>query len=213
MLILAICCCSLVGCKGCDDCRETKTNDSDLVDKKPVIYLYPPTDLQCSVKVNISGKLTCTYPEHGENGWESFTAKPDGTLVFPDGREYYSLYWEGISDKKPDFSAGFCVKGRDTAAFLQDILLEIGLNEREANEFIIYWLPQMQNNSYNLISFQGDAYTSAAPLDIAPAPDSLLRVMMTFRPLEKSVEIEPQSFRGFERNGFTVVEWGGCRCE
>ncbi|MBQ9745419.1 MAG: hypothetical protein IJW21_01180 [Clostridia bacterium] len=176
---------------------------------KPVIYLYPEEETTVSVKVNIDGKLTCTYPEHGEDGWQNFTAKSDGTIVFPDGNEYYCLYWEGLADMTPDFSKGFCIKGEDTAKFLADILPKIGLTAREANEFIIYWLPILQKNEYNLISFQSEAYTSAAELEITPAPDSILRVFMAAKPLDAPVEIAPQEFTGFERSGFTVVEWGG----
>ena len=187
-----------------DACAEF----GDLI-AKPVIYLYPEEDTVCSVKVDLDGKLTCTYPDHGTAGWQNFIAKPDGTLIFPDGREYYCLYWEGKGMMDLDLSRGFCVKGSDTAAFLEKILAEIGLTPREANEFIIYWLPLMQNNEYNLISFQHEAYTSAARLEITPTPDSLLRVYMVYQPLDAPVEIEPQTFEPFERKGFTVVEWGG----
>ena len=177
---------------------------------KPVIYLYPEEDTECSVKVTLqNGKLTCTYPEHGENGWQNFTATPDGTLIFPDGKQYYCLYWEGKCDLEPDFTKGACVKGSETAAFLEKALAEMGLSEREANEFIIYWLPILQENPYNLISFQTEAYTSVAELEITPTPDSLLRVYMTAKPLDHYEEIEPQTFDGFERKGFTVIEWGG----
>jgi hypothetical protein len=183
--------------------------DAPLVDK-PVIYLYPEEDTECSVKVTLqNGRLTCTYPEHGENGWQNFTATPDGTLIFPDGKQYYCLYWEGKCDLEPDFTKGACVKGSETAAFLEKALAEMGLSEREANEFIIYWLPILQENPYNLISFQTEAYTSVAELEITPTPDSLLRVYMTAKPLDHYEEIEPQVFDGFERKGFTVVEWGG----
>ncbi len=85
----------------------------------------------------------------------------------------------------------------------------MGLNEEEMNEFIVYWLPRMEHNAYNLISFQGDVYTDSAKLDITPAPDSILRVFMAYVPLEEAIGIEPQQLSGFERNGFTVVEWGG----
>lgn len=192
-----------------DRAYSLEHQDYDTEYDKPVIYLYPQEDTKCSVKVNLDGKLTCTYPEHGENGWQNFIAKPDGTLVFPDGSEYYCLYWEGEASMNPDFTKGFCVKGEDTAKFLADILPKTGLNPREANEFIIYWLPILQKNEYNLISFQTEAYTSTAELIINPAPDSLLRVYMVAKPLDTAVEIEPQTFEGFERKGFTVVEWGG----
>jgi hypothetical protein len=56
-------------------------------------------------------------------------------------------------------SRGFCVKGEDTEAFLRDKLTEVGLSEREMNEFIVYWLPLMEHNKYNQITFQGKVYS------------------------------------------------------
>jgi hypothetical protein len=176
---------------------------------KPIIYLYPEKATECSVKLILDGELTCTYPEYGTDGWEGFTAYPDGTLVFPDGKEYYALYWEGIQNTKWDLSSGFCVRGEDTAEFLEWALAAQGLNRREANEFIVYWLPLMQDNPYNVIAFQTNAYTESAVLEISPAPDSLLRVFMAYYPTEKEIDIMPQTFDKFVRNGFTVVEWGG----
>ncbi|MBQ1848117.1 MAG: hypothetical protein II135_08945, partial [Clostridia bacterium] len=152
--------------------------------------------------------LTCTYPEY-ENGWDNFTAYPDGTLVFEDGRQYYALFWEGISNAEYDFSQGFCVKGSETAEFLNEVLQKAGLNEKEADEFIIYWLPRMQVNPYNLIAFQSSAYTESAKLTVEPAPDALIRVFMAYKPLNTYVDIEPQTFDTPQRTGFTVVEWGG----
>jgi hypothetical protein len=176
---------------------------------KPIIYLYPESPTLCSVKVTLNGELTCTYPAHGEHGWQDFTAYPDGTLIFPDGKEYYALYWEGIQHAEWDFSSGFCVRGEDTATFLEWALAAQGLTAREANEFIVYWLPLMQDNAYNVISFQTTAYTDGALLDIDPAPDSLLRVFMAYYASDVEVDIKPQTFYGFDRKGFTVVEWGG----
>ncbi|MBP0972695.1 MAG: hypothetical protein J5851_02175 [Oscillospiraceae bacterium] len=67
----------------------------------------------------------------------------------------------------------------------------------------------MEHNAFNLITFQGEAYTNAAKLTITPAPDSLCRIFMVYVPLENAVEIEPQELPTFERKGFAVVEWGG----
>ena len=179
------------------------------VPEKPVIYLYPETPTEVSVKLTLDGKLTCTYPAY-DQGWDNFVAHPDGTLVFPDGKQYYCLYWEGIQNMECDFTEGFCVKGEDTAAFLEWALAAQGLTQREANEFIIYWLPRMEGNPYNVISFQTEAYTEGAVLEITPNPDSLLRVFMAWYPLDVAVEMEAQEFTAFDRVGFTVVEWGGC---
>lgn len=46
-----------------------------------------------------------------------------------------------------------------------------------------------------------------ARLDIAPEPDSMLRVFMAWQPLDKPLEITPPTFVPFVREGFTAVEW------
>ncbi len=177
--------------------------------EKPVIYLYPEETTDVSVKVNINGgSLTCTYPDYG-NGW-NVTANPDGSLInSADGKEYSYLYWEGRGKAEWDMSSGFVVKGSDTAEFLQEKLAYMGLTPEEYNEFIVYWLPLMQNNEYNLIAFQQEAYTDMAELEISPAPDSMLRVFMTFMPLNEKIDIPEQQLDTFERTGFAVIEWGG----
>ncbi len=176
---------------------------------KPIIYFYPESPTICSAKLAIKGELTCTYPDYDKQGWQNFTAYPDGTLVFPNSKEYYALYWEGIINTEWDFSQGWCIRGEDTAEFLEWALAQQGLTPKEANEFIIYWLPLMQNNTYNVISFQSSAYTDCAKLNITPTPDSMLRILMAYYPTDTKINIPPQTFNHFERHGFTVVEWGG----
>ncbi len=174
---------------------------------KPVIYLYPEAETEVTVELLLDGKLTCTYPSYN-SGW-TVTAAPDGTLTDASGQNYNYLYWEGETNAKWDMTKGFCVKGEDTAVFLEKSLEQLGLNRREANEFIVYWLPLMGQNPYNIISFQTDAYLEAAKLKITPAPDSVIRVFMVWQGSETPVAITPQTLLAEERIGFTVVEWGG----
>ena len=174
---------------------------------KPVIYLYPEVEMEVSVKLDYKGELMFTYPKYND-GW-TVTARPDGTLIDADGNEYSYLFWDGVCDVEYDLSKGYVIKGEDTADFLRDTLARMGLTPREYNEFIVYWLPQMEGNPYNLITFQTDAYTDNAVLDIAPTPDSMLRVFMVFKALDKPIEIEEPEIVLFERRGFCVVEWGG----
>ena len=177
--------------------------------EKPVIYLYPEVETKVTVKLDYDGLLTCTYPAY-RNGW-TVTAAPDGTLTDEFGEQYNYLYWEGIDSGAYDFSKGFCVRGSDTAAFLEDALARLGLNRREANEFIVYWLPQMEGNAWNLISFQDAAYTNRARLELSPAPDTLIRVFMAWKAADAPVEMEAQALLAPERNGFSVIEWGGAK--
>lgn len=174
---------------------------------KPVIYLYPEEETEVSVKLTLDGELICTYPAY-ESGWD-ITAYPDGTLSDAKGQSYNYLYWEGEISADWDFTEGFCIPGKDTALFLEDALEKMGLTRREANEFIVYWLPLMEQNPYNIISFQTDMYTEAAQLEVAPTPDTMIRVFMTWQASDRHVVLTEQELDRPNRSGFTVVEWGG----
>ncbi len=180
--------------------------------KKPVIYLYPETKTEVNVKLESDGNLTVTYPFYDKaKGW-TVTAEPDGTLTDENGRKYSYLYWEDDINIKPDLSRGFCVRGEDTAKFLEDVLRQLGLNDKEADDFITYWLPEMEKNKYNVITFQTIAYEDVASLNIAPKPDTVIRVNMLWYSSDIQISIRPQELTTLnpsERKGFTVVEWGG----
>lgn len=190
---------------------ETLCKILDLpVADKPVIYLYPEKETDVHVELELTeADLSTTYPKYN-NGWD-VVAYPDGTLLNKaDGTHHKYLFWDAVNCRtRFDFSKGFCVAGSDTESFLKEKLTYMGLTEQEMNEFIVYWLPLMEHNAYNLISFQGEAYTNSAKLNITPTPDSMLRIFMAYVPLDNAVDIEPQQLETFERNGFTVVEWGG----
>ena len=91
---------------------------------------------------------------------------------------------------------------------MEEKLAILWLNEREAEEFIVYWLPQMEDNAYNLIRFETKAEQDEnMPLNITPKPDTVIRVMMDWKSIDESVEIPEQQLTTPERKGFTVVEW------
>lgn len=182
-----------------------------IVELKPVIYLYPEEDLPVKIHLDYSGDLFVTYPEY-KDGWEVI-AYPDGKILNTgDGKEYSYLFWEGRDSKevKYDMTTGYIVTGENTAEFLQNKLSEIGLLPKEYNEFIVYWLPQMIENEYNLIHFATKKeYHNRIGLNISPKPDSILRVFMVFKGLNEKIDVKPQALEPFNREGFTVIEWGG----
>lgn len=175
---------------------------------KPLIYIYPTNDMNVKVKLGYPEKLTTTYPQY-DDGW-NVSAKTDGTLIDSDGKEYYGLYWEGIRKEKIEFNNGFVVSKEDLIPFLEEKLAILGLNARESNEFIIYWLPRLQKNKYNLIRFATkEEIEKEMPLNITPEPETLIRVFMEFKGLDEKITINEQELNKVERNGYTVVEWGG----
>lgn len=177
---------------------------------KPVIYLYPERELTATVKLDYAEDFTYTYPAYN-GGWR-VKAQPDGTLTnLADGSEHYYLFWEGDAQVDWDFSEGFVVKGSEVEAFLRESLATLGLTQREYNDFITYWAPEMSRNEYNLVTFATTQYEELAPLTVTPAPDTVLRVHMVYRPCTADTVIAPQTLAPTARKGFTVVEWGGTR--
>ena len=50
-------------------------------------------------------------------------------------------------------------------------------------------------------------------LEISPTPDTLIRVLMTYKGLDEPIEVEEQILETPERTGFVAVEWGGTEIE
>ena len=199
-----------------DKCTNTKSRSSEINapmqpdEFKPVIYLYPTEEKKISVNLGYPNKITCSYPQY-TNGW-NVLAKPNGDLVDLDTeRNLYSLYYENENTVKFDVKDdGFVVKGEDVAEFLEEKLAILGLTEREAEEFIIYWLPKLQENKYNYIRFATQEEIDAnMPLYFSEEPDSLIRVLMTYKGLDDEIKVQEQKLETPKRTGFVVVEWGG----
>ncbi len=178
---------------------------------KPIIYIYPEEEIEVEVKVSNPEKFTCTYPKY-KDSWKVL-AKPTGDLVdLETGKKLYSLYWEGLNTTKPNYKEGFIVKGEDITSFLEEKLEILGLNDREKEEFIIYWLPLMEKNRYNFVRFEtGEEIKENMDLIITPEPDTLIRINMEFKPLLLPINVVEQKLEKVERKGYTVVEWGGTK--
>lgn len=176
---------------------------------KPVIYLYPETPQNVHVEVAPVGGFTYTDPEYGR-GWDVL-AQPNGRLTeLSSGQDYPYLFWEGDGGLYEAPDKGFVVEVAQVHTFLQDSLSRLGLNKQEREDFVEFWLPRMQGSPYYFISFYGnDAMDALAPLSVTPEPDTIIRILMDFQPLDTPVDVEGYELRAPAREGFTVVEWGG----
>jgi len=207
---------------------------------KPVIYLYPSKITEVSVKFNVPVQFTTDIPKY-DDSWKVL-AQPNGFLknlksnqttcqqidFTKKGSEYAKqscltnnypyLYWAGnvYSKEYPQITQGWIVKKADLNNFLQDKLFEIGFNSKEKNDFMEYWLPDMEskNAPYYRISFlQTSQLNSLFPMTVEPRPDTIFRIFLDYLPLsEKPIkDIEPQTLNKLIRQGFTLVEWGGLK--
>lgn len=176
---------------------------------KPVIYLYPRKTMNVSVNVRPQGGLAYSEPEL-KGGWE-VEAKPNGDLTeIKTGRYYPYLFWEGRGDIYEQPKLGWVVKRAGVKQFLIAKLAQLGLKRSETNDFLDFWLPKMQEKPYYFITFLGNAaMDKLAPLTIIPKPDTVIRILMDFTPLDKPITAKGFAVRAPKRKGFTVVEWGG----
>ena len=213
ILIIAVIVCII-----CSNIKEKKKEDDtcknerffEVTIDKPIIYLYPTEETQINVQLGNKEQITCSYPQY-TTGW-NVIAQPNGDLKDIDtNKNLYSLYYE--SNNVIEFKVekdGFVVKGEDSAEFLEEKLKILGLTDREAEEFIIYWLPKLEANKYNYIRFATREEIDAnMPLTIKPMPDTTIRILMEYKGLENSIEVEEQNLEKTERKGFVTVEWGG----
>ena len=177
------------------------------VSYKPIIYIYPKEDMDLTVKLGNTDDLLYTYPKYN-NIWNVRVSKNGNIYDYDTKRNYYGLYWEAKDNYKLNMNEGFVVKGEDSVKFLEEKLEILGLNEYEINEFIIYWIDKLENNKYNFISFRNSEDINM-PLEFSEEPDTLIRVMMDFKELDKPIKVKEQQLTKVERTGFTIVEWGG----
>jgi len=198
--------------------------------KKPVIYVYNTTGkTEIQLTLNDTSTMEVEYPKHDEivNNtyiWNVNTSM-DGKLRTGDNEEYNYIFWEANTNEfnQQEFKDGFCIKGEETEKFLKESLKELNLTPTEYNDFIVYWLPQMQNNNYNIIRFCGidesntdDTYLKETQLTVYnnnKVIENQLRVMMIWYSSDEPIEIKEQNLKDFAitRDNITptVIEWGG----
>lgn len=175
---------------------------------KPVLYLYPTTTTTVKVRFAHPEYLTTTYPKYDKE-WV-VTAKPNGDLLDNNNKYYYALYWDEVRYHEVSFNEGFYVTKENAINFLEEKMSLIGLNDKEKNEFIMYWLPILENNKQSLVYFElTEERELNNKLIIEPTPNSLLRVNIHIKKVDKKVNIKEQKLESFKRVGFTAIEWGG----
>lgn len=205
---------------------------------KPVVYLYPQTPTEVTVRFTREIDLHTNIPAYND-GWRVL-AYPDGSLknlnhdpsecqkyVKPKfgseyaydacvANKYPYIYWTGNAKEGeyPRVEKGWYVSRNDLDSFLRAKLLEVGLNQKEVNDMLKYWVPKLlsKNKKYYRVSFWNTKQMNLiAPMYISPRPDTVYRIFLDWEGLDDlpATPIEPQELEKLERKGFTVVEWGG----
>jgi len=177
---------------------------------KPVIYLYPEKEMDVEVKIDFEGEHPILYPEYND-GWKC-TASPNGDLKIGESTYNY-LFWEVGQPNHlstADLSEGFIVKGENSISFLESKLNAAGFTSKEKADFITFWGPRIQKNELNFVRFEfNEVCDKFATLNVTPTPDAMYRLYIFFSPIDEAFEVKEQMIPKMNRDGFTVLEWGG----
>jgi hypothetical protein len=179
---------------------------------KPVIYLYPQSEINLNLKINLNGGLTYTDPLY-KNGWK-VSATPDGRIKnLENGERYDYLLWEGVGTNYPEQDKGWVVQKKHLSLFLDEKLKILGLNKKEIGDFKEYWLARLNEKPFYKISFLArEQFDSLASIDFYPIkPNVFIRILMTAQGVDDYINIPEQNLPANtpRRYGFTAVEWGG----
>ncbi len=182
---------------------------SDVPVKKPIIYFYPEKEMNLEVKFLSDERLLTTYPKY-DDGWD-IHLKEDGTFTVPGSdREYYALFFDEKPNYVCDFDKGFYVTKENAITFLEEKMDYIGYTDREVDEFIMFWLPVLENNEKSLVYFeQTEERNEECPLLFSIEPETIIRTIIHIKKVDEATSIKEQELHHYERKGFTVTEWGG----
>lgn len=179
---------------------------------KPAIYLYPQQITNINVKVFPKGFLTFTDPLYPQDtGW-NITAHPNGD-IYSNNQIYPYLYYESkIKDSeftKP--TQGYVIPYSQLSNKFYQLLPQLGLNQKETQNFADYWLKTLPQANYYFIGIMDQpSINHIEPLEITPQPETNIRVRLYFEALDTPKQVTPPTIsRNIQRLGFSMVEWGG----
>jgi hypothetical protein len=181
---------------------------------KPAVYLYPERKKLVNIKVFPKGDLTYTDPKYDDSSGWTVHANPDGKLTTITGQTIpanYLYYESKLLDKyiqKPE--KGWVVQKFELENLFNRVLPKLGLNQKEESDFKAYWLSKLPDSPYYFVGLVEKSQRDfLEPLSVTPNPDTSIRFSFYFEPLEIPMAVEEPEIQTPERNGFTLVDWGG----
>ena len=137
------------------------------------------------------------------------------TLIVPDTRVYLAKYLKDTYKKQLDSFKFIWItgtNGKTTSAYLiYQLLNKLGMNSRERNDFIVYWIRTLESMKNIEVTICDDSYNKCAPLSITNYSQQM-RIFLLFHKTSKPYNEEEGVNRITPRQrprGKYIVEWGG----
>jgi len=189
---------------------ESQTSsDTSIVVRKPNIYIYPEEkiDLKIEVSFPFGGKIITSEPAYTSLGWD-ITVDTSGLI----NNAYQYLFYECEIPNHFQTKNGWKVPQKNLNNFLHESLIKFGLNEMEIYDFVEYWVPKLNDFEYYLIFPQKkEIINQMIHLNFSKEPKKLQRMFYLFKGINKNYDakINPPQYSLVNRNGYTIIEWGG----
>ncbi|MEA3476510.1 MAG: hypothetical protein U9R23_08760 [Candidatus Cloacimonadota bacterium] len=193
-------------CNGKDSCNLDTLFLKPMEDRKPAIYIYPEEERKFQVKLILKNgtRITKSIPEYN-SGWDVFVEK-SGRI----DSKYDYLFYEASIKIMPELSSGWCISQKNLKNKLNSLLLKVGLNQKEINEFLDYWLNILKDyNYYKIYPLFNEQIDYYVELKINPKPKTIFRMRFFFQGCKNFEELPSPQINDFVREGTTVIEWGG----
>jgi len=204
--------------QGCNLYRKAfvRTNPFEMVDTtprvyilKPMIYLYPKRTTEYTIALDSSISVKSMYPKTKHNKWDVI-ASPEGEIIDKrTKKKYYGLFWDGGYWIPPKTDSGFLIKSERFSEVLDSLLELKGLNYREREECVTFWLEKIAAYPWVKLQFFDHSFAEQNPIKIDPTPTSFIRVFMVFTGMNSPQIFPAQNIYQYSRNGDVAVEWGG----
>ena len=171
---------------------------------------------------------TSTYPkpiyENDVYQWNGVYKKGNNEecLIKIDNKEYNSLFWECDINNKEYFDKvddkWILINKDNKLNEIDEILMKCGLNNKERNDFIVYWIKVINRYDNMAIRIEDSRYDNAIPLKVDGFEQihRVFVIMKNVTELEKEIMIKnnqiisKDSFKSMKRpEGKYIIEWGG----
>lgn len=193
-------------------CKENSTEpkihdiDSNVVVRKPNLYIYPDNEIDLQVQINfpLGGELIKSNPEYND-GW-NIKVEPDGII----NKEYRYLFYEYIVPDYHQHEFGWIIGNENLEDFFRENMAKSGFNEMEIDDFIEFWIPELTDYPFYAIYPQyRNTLDVMTEIIFSIKPDNFYRLQYLIKGSKSEIQdIEIPSLIKAERNGYHAVEWG-----
>lgn len=173
------------------------------------LYLYPVKETQVSVVVKNARVTSSNFP-YDTQAFE-VTALPGSKLIRRDGLALPNIAYEYITKNVAPPKNGFVIRSGQLPTILWWYAVNLGLNNQETQDFVAFWQQKLPQSPYYFMShYSHEQVLEQLELNITPKPDTLIQVIMYFRPLPIPMLAQPPIFDTLpDRTGFVAVDFSG----